>query len=100
VAEPAKGGQAGRFSRLWRPRTILMIFLYVIKSLNHNFRYVGITNNVEERIERHNKGRNLSTKNYKPFKLLLKENFNNYKDARQREIFLKSGQGRKFLNNL
>jgi len=77
-----------------------MIFLYVIKSLNHNFRYVGITNNIKKRIERHNKGRNLSTRNYKPFKLLLTEKFDNYKEAREREIFLKSGQGRKFLDNL
>jgi putative endonuclease len=77
-----------------------MIFLYVIKSLRHNFRYVGITKNIERRIERHNKGHNLSTKNYKPFKLLLNENFNNYKEERRREIFLKSGQGRKFLDNL
>jgi len=77
-----------------------MIFLYVIKSLNHNFRYVGITNNIKRRIRQHNIGYNISTRKYKPFKLLLTENFNNYKEAREREIFLKSGQGRKFLNTL
>jgi len=77
-----------------------MIFLYVIKSLNHNFRYVGITDNIKRRIRQHNIGYNISTRKYKPFKLLLSENFNNYKEAREREIFLKSGQGRKFLNTL
>jgi len=77
-----------------------MIFLYVIKSLNHNFRYVGITDNIKRRIRQHNIGYNISTRKYKPFKLLLTENFNNYKEAREREIFLKSGQGRKFLNTL
>jgi len=77
-----------------------MISLYVIKSLNNHFRYVGITNDIEKRIKQHNNGYSLSTKNHKPFKLLLTENFNNYKDARQREIFLKSGQERKFLDSL
>ena len=86
----AKGGQAQN----------AMIYLYVIQSLNHNFRYVGITNNLEKRIEQHNRGYNISTKQYKPFKLLLSESFNDYKEARQREVFLKSGQGRKFLDSL
>jgi len=77
-----------------------MIFLYVIRSLKHNFRYIGITGDIERRIKQHNSGYSMSTKKYKPFKLLLTENFNDYKDARRREIFLKSGQGRKFLDNL
>jgi len=77
-----------------------MIFLYVIKSLNYNFRYVGITNNIQNRIRRHNNGYNLSTKKYKPFELILIEKFINYKEARKREVFLKSGQGRIFLDNL
>jgi putative endonuclease len=77
-----------------------MIKLYVIKSLVKNFRYVGITNNIDKRLERHNKGRNLSTRKYRPFELIHTEEFNDYKQARIREIFLKSGKGREFLDNL
>ena len=97
VAEPARGGQAGRFSRLWRPH---MISLYVIKSINHKYRYVGITNKIEDRLRRHNSGRNLSTKRYAPFALILRESYKDYVEARDREKFLKSGVGRKYLDSL
>lgn len=81
-------------------RIHIMIFLYVIVSINKKFRYVGITNNLTRRLNQHNNGYNKNTKNYRPFKLIHTENFKDYKDARKREIFLKSGIGRKFLDNL
>lgn len=77
-----------------------MVFVYVIKSKNKNFRYVGITNNISERLDRHNTGRNVSTKNHKPFVLIRSEQYNDYKKARIREKFLKSGVGRNFLDSL
>nr|AKQ02660.1 Excinuclease ABC C subunit domain-containing protein, putative endonuclease [uncultured Parcubacteria bacterium Rifle_16ft_4_minimus_37658] len=77
-----------------------MIYVYVIESINKSFRYVGITNNVNERIRRHNLGYNKSTKPNTPYELILVENYTDYKEARKREKFLKSGQGREFLNNL
>ena len=77
-----------------------MIILYVIKSIYNNYRYVGITNNINERLKRHNNGHNKSTKAFKPFTLIHTEKFNNYKEARKREIFYKSGVGRKELDNL
>jgi len=81
-------------------RASIMIELYVIESLNSKFRYVGITNNLKERLYRHNNGYNKSTKSFKPFKIKLTEKFNNYQEARKREIFLKSGVGRKFMDSL
>jgi len=42
----------------------------------------------------------MSTKNFLPFKLVLKEQYNDYREARKRELFLKSGFGRKFLDSL
>jgi len=77
-----------------------MITLYVIKSLSKKYRYVGITNNLNKRLKQHNSGYNKNTKVYKPFKLIHTENFQNYKEARKKEIFLKSGAGKKFLNLL
>lgn len=76
-----------------------MIFVYVIKS-EKDFRYVGITNNIKRRLEEHNIGKNNSTSFYKPFILMHLEKCNDYKEARKREKFLKSGQGRKFLDTL
>ncbi|MDP3764411.1 MAG: GIY-YIG nuclease family protein [bacterium] len=77
-----------------------MISVYVIRSKNKNFRYVGITNNINERLERHNTGKNKSTRNYAPFVLTYSEKYKDYKEARMREKFLKSGVGRKFLDSL
>jgi putative endonuclease len=77
-----------------------MLSLYVIRSENRHYRYVGITNNLERRISQHNNGYNKNTRAYAPFKLILAEKFTNYKEARKREIFLKSGAGRKFLDDL
>lgn len=77
-----------------------MIFVYVIKSQKNKFRYVGITNNLERRLLDHNSGKNNSTSFYKPFDLIYKETHKDYKKARDRERFLKSGQGRKFLDTL
>ena len=77
-----------------------MIFVYVIKSQKNIFRYVGITNNLERRLLEHNSGKNDSTSFYKPFDLLYTESKKDYKEARIREKFLKSGQGRKFLDSL
>jgi len=80
-------------------RATKMIFVYVIVGKN-NFRYVGITKDLKDRLERHNSSRNLSTKNRGPFSLLIKEGYKDYREARTREKFLKSGVGRKFLDNL
>jgi len=77
-----------------------MIFLYVIKSKVKKFRYIGITNNLTRRIRDHNSGKNKSTAPYIPFDLNFKEEYYSYEEARKRERFLKSGQGRKFLDEL
>ena len=77
-----------------------MTYIYVIKSTGKNFRYIGITNNIKRRFREHNHGKNKSTAFYKPFDLMLKEEYKDYKEARIREKFLKSGQGRKLLDTL
>ena len=68
-----------------------MIYIYVIKSIEKNFRYVGITSDLERRLREHHSGKNKSTAPFEPFDLKLKEEFKDYKEARIREKFLKSG---------
>lgn len=75
-------------------------YVYAISSINRNYVYVGITANLEERLRRHNNGREKTTKPYKPFKLIYTEKFNARVDARAREKYLKSGVGKEFLKNL
>ncbi len=77
-----------------------MFIVYAIKSLNHNFIYVGMTENLEERLIRHNKGYVRSTKRFAPFGLIYSENCIDGKQAREREKFLKSTSGKRFLKSL
>jgi len=74
-----------------------MFTIYVLQSINHDFRYVGFTSNIERRLYDHNNGFNKSTKHYKPFKLVYSETCQTRLEARRREKYLKSTHGRKFL---
>jgi putative endonuclease len=61
---------------------------------------VGLTNSIERRLDQHNKGKNRSTKQYKPFELIYTETFKTRTEARNKEIYLKSGIGKEFLKSL
>ncbi len=74
-----------------------MYYVYAIKSLERTYIYVGMTDNVERRLDQQNKGQNLSTKAYKPFKLIYVESHKTRIEARKREKYLKSGIGKEFL---
>jgi len=45
----------------------------------------------------HNAGKVRSTKAYRPWKVVYAEQYDLYSEARKRELFLKSGAGRKWL---
>ncbi|MCS5491613.1 GIY-YIG nuclease family protein [Algoriphagus limi] len=75
-------------------------FVYAIKSLHRNYIYVGMTNNLERRIQEHNSGKGRSTKPYAPFRLIFSEKVSCREDARKREKYLKSGCGKEFLKKL
>ena len=77
-----------------------VFFVYAIKSLNRNYIYVGLTDNIERRVNQHNNGRSKTTKPYLPFKLILKEQYPNRSAARVREKYLKSGIGKEYLKTL
>jgi putative endonuclease len=74
-----------------------MHYVYVITSLDRNYTYIGTTDNPQRRIEQHNKGYNRTTKPYKPFRVLLIEEYPDRSSSRKREKYLKSGVGREFL---
>lgn len=61
--------------------------------------YVGMTENVEKRIKQHNNGETKSTKGYLPWKLFFFETFPTRKEARLREVYLKSGSGKENIKN-
>lgn len=75
-------------------------FTYVIYSESHNRFYKGMTQNIEKRLKEHNSGKTSSTKFYAPWRLIYFEEFSNRDDARKKEKFLKSGQGRDFIKQI
>ena len=77
-----------------------MYNVYVLRSLKTNRRYVGLTNDLERRIEEHNNGKSRSTKGFLPWKLIHFEKFENRIEARKREKYLKSGIGRAYLDKI
>ena len=77
-----------------------MYFIYVLKSVNYGTRYVGSTENIDKRLIDHNLGRVPYTKGRLPWKLIYQERFDSRGEAIKRERFLKSGQGRKFLDEI
>jgi len=74
-----------------------MYYVYAIKSLKKNWLYVGITDNLERRLNQHNKGQNRSTKPYVPFELVYFEEVLNRESAREREKYLKTASGKRWL---
>ena len=74
--------------------------VYAIKSINRNYIYVGQTSNIEDRLKRHNKGYEKTTRAYKPFRLIYTENCETRTIAREREKYFKSGVGKEFLKKV
>jgi putative endonuclease len=65
--------------------------------------YTGSTNDLKRRLQKHRGERNFgdvrSTRNRRPLKLIYYEGCLNEKDAKQREIYLKFGMGKKYLKS-
>ena len=76
-----------------------MFVVYVLRSFKNKKRYIGYTSKDSlERLKEHNRGCNKWTRENKPFELIYTENHDLKREAIQREKFLKSGQGRKWLD--
>ncbi len=78
--------------------TNLMITVYVIRGINAGKRYVGITNDLPRRLGEHRRGSSKAGQIIGEFEVLHTESFPDYQTARVREKFLKSGQGRVWLD--
>ena len=75
-------------------------YVYVLQSLKTNWIYVGSTSDLRKRFKSHNDGENLSTKNYRPFKLIFYEAYLSKKDALRREEYFKTTKGKTTLKTM
>jgi len=77
-----------------------MVTVYAIQSGLKGTVYVGMTMDITRRLAEHNAGKTRSTKAGRPWNLIYSENQTDWKSARIREKYLKSGVGKEFLKSL
>ena len=76
-----------------------MKYVYLIRSIPFpDQRYVGITDDIEKRIQHHNNGGSQHTSKYKPWALVTYVAFKDSANAFAFEKYLKTGSGRAFAN--
>jgi putative endonuclease len=74
-----------------------MFYTYILKSLKDGRRYIGHTDNLDNRLRFHNKGLNPSTKNRRPLVLLCYKQLTTRIEASRYERYLKRLKGGKQL---
>ncbi len=76
-----------------------MFKVYILRSLKNKKRYIGYTSKESlKRLHEHNTGSSKWTRINGPFIMIYTENCECKEEAIKREKFLKSGQGRKWLD--
>jgi len=75
-------------------------YVYILRSLNSDFIYIGYTDNLKRRFKEHNSKLNISTKHYAPFEIIHYEAYRNEKDAKRREEYLKRNRGKTTLKTM
>jgi putative endonuclease len=74
--------------------------VYVLRSRKDGKLYIGLTNNLDRRIDEHNSGKVPSTKGRRPLELVYFESYRDRKEASEKEKHFKSGKGRRELKDL
>lgn len=75
-----------------------MYYVYLLRSeTKRDQLYVGYTEDLENRLKKHNAGEVQSTKPYRPWVVIYYGVFTSKKDAEQREQYLKTTKGRRTL---
>ena len=74
-----------------------MITVYVLESILTKRLYVGMTGNIQNRLNEHNSGRSKFTSAYMPWRIIYTEQVSNFAEGRIREKYLKTAAGKKFI---
>jgi putative endonuclease len=74
-----------------------MYYVYIIKSINFPFRYIGYTSDLLKRLAEHNDGQTQSTKHYLPFELESYIAVKTKTQAKTLEKYFKTGSGKAIL---
>jgi len=81
-------------------RTNMGYFVYILKSLKDGSYYVGSTQDLTSRLERHNQGRSRYTKPKRPWELAYYEEFPDRSSAMKREKEIKLRKKKDYIRSL
>ncbi|NPA71398.1 MAG: GIY-YIG nuclease family protein [Gammaproteobacteria bacterium] len=76
-----------------------MPYVYVLYSLRDGKKYTGLCFSLRKRLSEHKEGRVRSTAHRRPLVLVYYEWCRSWRDARKRELYLKTSGGKRYLNN-
>lgn len=77
-----------------------MYYVYIIKSLSDGTLYIGSSEDIQKRLEYHNRGASRYTRKHRPWQIVYFEDYSVKKDALVREKYLKSLKSREALKYL
>lgn len=87
-----------RLRRTTQGSNPMIYFVYILRNENNQI-YIGQTNNIDDRLRRHNSNYQKYTKNKGPWTLLYREEFATRAEAMLREKHLKGGKGREWIKS-
>ena len=73
-------------------------YVYILRSLKDGNLYTGYTSDLRARIADHTAGKARATRRRRPLQLIYYEAYLLSSDAKARELFLKSGSGKRFIH--
>ena len=73
-------------------------YVYILRSLNNGWYYVGSSVHPNRRLAQHNAGENKSTRADRPYELAYMEQFQTVAAARRREQEIKRKKSRKYVD--
>jgi len=77
----------------------MAITVYVLKLSNNSY-YTGITKDLNNRLQQHNKGQSKSTRHGRPITLIYSVELPDYKQARWLEVKIKNRGASRYLRQL
>jgi len=77
-----------------------MYYVYVLKSKKDGKYYTGYTENLERRIQEHNRGKSRSVKGRGPFEVVWVERYDSKSEAMRRERVIKKYKGGRAFKKL
>ena len=76
-----------------------MYTVYVLRDSDGKL-YKGMTNNFNRRLREHISGHTITTSRMRELEKVYSEEYKTFDEARERELYLKSAAGRRFLKKI